>query len=870
MDIRSLCGLWEHGVENGVRKKVSVPGNRREYVGFESYSGPSVYSVSFELSPEDSEKHLELWFSGIRRTACVRVNGQTIARHLGSSPFRADVTGLGIPGTNLLEVTVDDRDPTGLSNAALFDIIPLPLYGIFDSVRLCVSEHSFVRGIYAPVDLEKGIADLRLSVFSRACAAAELRVRFVSDGATALSQSFAAELSPGESELSLPVPLSGLRLWSPDDPALYTVEVTLTQNGRSDSFSAVTGLKSLDIRGRDLYLNGKPTYMLGYGDDFVWPDGAPCGRDADFFAHGILRAKEYGFIFARHHSHFPFEAFLEAADRLGLLIQPELELANVPRESLNSENKEFFLTQWRELILANRHHPCIALWCGGNEMEWGYPFDAELYATAKELDPYRPATSTDGHFMACDVTDASDLASVCPAEYTDYLPIGELSDMFTRDDCGKPQFVHEMGNYATLPDPGTLPLYENARIPPQNTLDLQKTVRDRELAPLLQKALPASRSLQKLCHKLNVEKARLSPFFSGYHLWTLTDFYNTSQGLLDRYFGDKAFTAPEFRAINSQEVLLWDRERDVFRSGERTELGIVLSRYGSDEPFSGRLTLKLSTGDSLSLSFGAEGHGLFPMTVWELTLPEVEKEERLTLSARFEQGSSVTENSWELFVCPRVAIGREREIYLNYVIKYLFQGDDIPTRHFTVPQPIGEKQLIVTEFLYGGMTEAVERGANLLLFAGNDTFRGTAVKNSFKCPWWDIGEIWYLNHTNNSQVTGIAEPGIANGMLPYHGCWRTDLFYAVEQAPAVCIDELGMKVTPLIYGVDRELRRRAYLFSFRMGKGNVTVCTLNHSREHFSDPSVEYFIKSVINYAMSPELSPEEELTPQEFSGYLK
>ncbi|MBE6938809.1 MAG: hypothetical protein E7460_09780 [Ruminococcaceae bacterium] len=871
MDIRSLCGMWQHRAEGAeVGTEVYVPGNRREYSGFESYAGASVFSKSFTLSADEAKKHIELRFAGVRKTAAVRLNGEDICAHFGPSPFRADLTGKARPGENHIQVTVSDEDFAGVPNAPLFDIIPLPVCGIFDSVSLELSAHAFVRDIYAPVDLSRGVADLRVTVFSREKTGAKLDLCFIQNGKTVAEHSFDLDLAPGTREHVLPVGLGGLKLWSPDEPVLCKIEATLTAGNTGDTSVHVTGLKALETRGTEFYLNGLPIYMLGYGDDFVWPEGAPCGKTPEFFAPGILRAKEYGFNYARHHSHFPFEAFLSAADGLGLMLQPELELANVPRETLNGENKHFFLDQWRELILAHRHHPCIATWCGGNEMEWGYPFDGELYAIAKELDPYRPAASTDGNFMACDVNDTMDFASICPAEYTDFLPWDELSDMFTRDSCGKPQIVHEMGNYTTLPDRGILVKYASAKVRPENILRLAGLVEEKDLAPLCDKALSASRSLQKLCHKLNVEKTRLSPNFAGYHLWTLTEFYGSTQGLLDPYFGDKAFTAEEFAHINSQTVVLWDTDRVTFASGEKVKLKFALSRYGADGAFEGRVKLALSSGETGEYTFSARGHGLFSLGEWVVTLPSADKAELLTLTAGFETGGKTFENSWELFVFPRVRLREDREIYLNYMSKHLFADGDVPTRHFTIPQPIGEGQLIVTEHMYGGMAEAVCSGANLLLLAGRDTFKNTVTRNSFKSPWWDNGEIWYLNHSNNSQVCGIVEPCVLSGAVPYSGGWKLDLFNAVEQAPSVDIDELGLKADAYIYGVDAKLSRRAYLFGFRMGKGKVLVCTFNHGRADYARPETNYYLKSAINFAMSDGFCPEASLTAAEFSAALK
>ena len=487
MYIHSLNGQWTlKSPDNDKGASVTVPGNLREYEGFENHCGTAFYSRRFSLSSSDTEKHIELRFAGVTKNAEVIVNGFSVGSHKGGqAPFRFDISGLIRAGENELTVITDDREESGVSNAALFDIIPIPVRGIYDSVSLEISEKAFVRGIYAPVDLGNKLINLSLNVISfytRECKA-ELDV-LISQGETFFEHKTAITLHEGENEINFQFPIGNFALWSPENPAICSVKTSVTADEKTDRSTHTTGLKHLEAVGRDFYLNGIPYYLLGYGDDFVFPNGAPSATDKTFYYPGLKRAKDYGFNYARHHSHFPFEAFLEAADELGILIQPELALANVPREQFTEDNKIPFLREWEELILAYRHHPCIAMWSGGNEMEWGYPFDKELYDLAKKLDPYRPVTATDGNFMACDVTEAQDYASICPAEYTDYLPWRELSDMFTRDDSGKPQIVHEMGNYTTLPDISLPERYPNSKIPFSIAEKLRDIVNKKELNKL--------------------------------------------------------------------------------------------------------------------------------------------------------------------------------------------------------------------------------------------------------------------------------------------------------------------------------------------------------------------------------------------------
>ena len=218
----------------------------------------------------------------------------------------------------------------------------------------------------------------------------------------------------------------------------------------------------------------------------------------------------------------------------------------------------------------------------------------------------------------------------------------------------------------------------------------------------------------------------------------------------------------------------------------------------------------------------------------------------------------------------KVRISREKEIYLHYLSRHISDKEDVPIRYYTIPQPIGEDQIIVNGFIFSGMLDNVRNGSSMVLLAGAETMRETVSNNSFKTPWWDPGKIWYVNHTNNIQISSVIEQHSATKMIPYTGSWKLDMFGAVEQAYAINIDALDLDVEPLIYGVDTHLNRLAYLFQFSYGKGKILVCSLNNSKEDMKDPSIEYIIKSIINYAMSDEFSPNKQLTDKQVYSSLK
>ena len=869
MKIYDLNGLWDAYKENeNTIYKVNVPGSWNETDGLENYVGTLIYVRKFTLENRDIKNNIELNIKGIYRECEIILNGESISSHVGyQAPFKVDVTKFIKEGENELTIKALNKDKfPEISNADLFKINPLKISGIYENIYLEISDKVKINSIYTPINLSenKAFAIINYKAFEKLNGKIKLELSLEKEKIYVTESSFILDC---ENEIKFTIPLDKFNFWSPETPILYDAKITVSYEDKEECFNFKTGFKSLEAKKNEFYLNGKPYYMLGYGDDFVYPLGAPDAINEEFYYNAIKKAKDYGFNYVRHHSHFPYEAYLNACDKLGLLIQPELCLANIPRERLKEEHKNFFINEWKELIKAYRHHPSVALWCGGNEMEWGYFFEEELYKIEKELDPYRLTSSTDGNFTSLDVTKYQEYASVCPAEYTDYLPYREMADMFERDDCGKPQIVHEMGNYATMPNVNDDEKYEKAVLKHQKIKNLKKLINE-ENKDLYNKALNNSFKLQKLCHKLNIEKARLSPLFAGYHVWTLTDYYDTTQGILNPFYEDKAFKAEEFKKINSQTVLLLDTENYCFKVSEKAKFNFELSKYGSDEKIKGVFEAETSFGAKITKEVEFDSHGIKDILTWELDLPSSESEKEYILKAKFTYGENKIENEWEFFAIPEVKLKDEKDIFIHYLSRHIFASQNLRHQYFTIDQPIGENEIIVTDCIYGGMLSAVENGSSMLLLARDNTFKATIKDNSFKSPWWDIGNIWYLNHTSNMQVAGILEDHPALDFLPYKDSWKLDLFDAVEMAPAIDIESLNLKADPILYGTDLNLRKYCYLFEFKLKKGKILVCTFNHGIRDYNF-NIEYILRSLTNYVMSEKFNPKAENTRAELQKAL-
>jgi len=901
MEIVWLNGLWsfctdpsDEGKENAWGQDTELFSDALEVPGgwllddrYWGYHGIGWYRRKFILTQQQMQKNVVLCFGGVYRRADVYINGCLVIQHIGyQTAFETDICHYIKLGENTITVAVDSACKDFDCPGGLWSEPQMRFGGIYEPVWLEMRELVRTADVFAALTPDLQNISVQLCTENRTDLPQNVQItlqlrQFVRDGEGALVRNLTLErtLHQGTDTLALSLPAEGIDLWSPDEPNLYIITVKSVYEAGEDIYSQRTGFKYFTVRGKDFYLNGKPFFLRGYGDDFVFPlTGHPSAVDKHFYYHGITRAKEYGFNGVRHHSHFPFKVYFEAADELGLLVQPELGIANVPVHWFNQEIADFCVSQWGELIKEHRHHPSIMAWCGGNEQEWGYFFEDRISQTARQLDGSRPVVPTDGRWMAKEIADDDnyDYVSVCYVEYADVLPLDEYGDLYTRDDCHKPQIVHEMGNFTTVFPIHDLPKYEGARNYPYKWAKWEETVRSAGRMEIYERAKENALAMQKQCFKLIIEKARHSDAVRGYHLWTLTDFYDTTQGLLNQFYEDKAYTAQEFAKLNRASLLLWDTARWCFATGEKTVFQLELSRFEPEDWQDACLQLALVDQnhcilEQMSMPVNITGYGTKPLAAWGVEMPKTELAQKLRFTAKLIWHDQETENAWDLWVYPKrpmLPAPSGRELFIHYLARHMVEDNYRMVRHYTIPMPL-KGSLLVTGFLMGGMLDEVAKGVKMLLLARPDTFAGTITGNAFKPCWWTQDAYFYINRSNNTQITNVIEDHPALNHIPHGSNWELNWFHLVEQRHAIDLEKLPFPVTPIIYGLGQHLEKRGYLFEFAYGNGAILVCTLNFEKTNLKHPEVQYVFDCLLDYCDSEDFAPKHQVTPEEMDAAL-
>lgn len=369
------------------------------------YPGCEIAYEKTLAAPEEWRgKSVILEADGIYMNAAVRCN-QSIAaqRPYGYSPFTADLTPyLRFGEDNLLRVTASaGAQPNSRWYSGA---------GMYRDVWLHVLDplHFAIWGTAVSSDLSGGGAAVSVKAkVENAGAGAQAQVRAAlvdASGKTVITaETGIAMQEKVEAVAELTLMCADPMLWSPETPYLYTVRVELVRGGDVvDEQRIPFGIRSIDFSAKTGFrLNGKTTKLKG---GCVHHDcgivGAAAFADAE--ERKVRLLKQSGFNAVRCAHNPPSAAFLDACDRLGMLVIDEA--FDCWREGKNPYDYHLYFTEWwrrdmEAMILRDRNHPSIILWSTGNEIiersgvSEGYRYARELAEYARELDPTRGITN---------------------------------------------------------------------------------------------------------------------------------------------------------------------------------------------------------------------------------------------------------------------------------------------------------------------------------------------------------------------------------------------------------------------------------------------------------------------------------------------
>jgi hypothetical protein len=340
-------------------------------------------------------RRVRLQFAAVDWQCRVVVNGHEAGQHRGGyERFGFDITD-ELHWDREEEIVVRVTDPTegdqprGKQSRQPQGIFYSPSSGIWQTVWLepvapvCIDELRMTPDVDANgLRLRVGVNTLAEGVQVEAVAKA--------------GEAPAGQVSgPPNTELLLPV--AKPRLWSPDAPFLYDLQVSLKQNGRElDRVSSYFGLRKVsllqDEKGHTrIALNGEPLFQIGALDQGFWPDGIYTAPTDEALQSDIKFLKSAGFNLARKHVKIEPERWYYWCDKLGLLVWQDMPSAN----NATPAGQRQFEAELLHMVKDLHNHPAIILWVLFNE-GWGQYDTQRLAQRLKALDPSRLVDNASG------------------------------------------------------------------------------------------------------------------------------------------------------------------------------------------------------------------------------------------------------------------------------------------------------------------------------------------------------------------------------------------------------------------------------------------------------------------------------------------
>lgn len=429
-DWMNLNGLWDYAVRKAGESfgkpdgKILVPfciesslSGVGRTVAVDEYLW---YHRTFSLPKAWKGKRVLLHFGAVDWKADIWVNDVKAGSHTGGyAPFSLDITDALKSGENSLTVRVWDGTDTGFQPRGKQVRKPSGIWytsvtGIWQTVWLEPVPEQHIRNLRTTPDLDAGC----IRVLAEGVERGVVEVSLSAEG-----RRIASARALAGSEVEIPVP--DARLWTPDDPYLYDLEVSLIRDGKTlDRVQSYCAMRKVGMSpDKDgilrLTLNEKPIFMYGPLDQGWWPDGLYTAPTDEALAFDVQKTKDWGFNLIRKHVKVEPARWYYHCDRLGILVWQDMPSGDLHGSWQNTrwfQGTEFvrsadseacYRKEWQEIMDYLYSQPCIVAWVPFNE-GWGQFKTLEITAWTKQHDPSRLVNSASGgnHFLgAGDILD---------------------------------------------------------------------------------------------------------------------------------------------------------------------------------------------------------------------------------------------------------------------------------------------------------------------------------------------------------------------------------------------------------------------------------------------------------------------------------
>ena len=689
----------------------------------------------------------------------------------------------------------------------------------------------------------------------------------------------------GAFSVSVPLP-SNMPLWTMQQPAIIEMRFSLPYG---ECISKFFGLRDFTANGDHFEVNGTPVMLRGKHDALVFPLTGAAPTDIETWLRILQTAKDWGINHYRFHTCCPPDAAFEAADILGIIMEPELPFWGTMDaeggEQYHREEQQYLIREGMRICKTFGNHPSFCLFSLGNEL-WGSPERLnEIISILRNADPRPLYTGGSnnfqhfpvqlpeedfwtgvrtgkgkllrGSFAMCDAP-LGHIQTHAPSANWDYeefltAPAPDPhqytteSDLLIQHETGVrtvkaithssdfvptvPVITHEVGQYACYPDYTEISRYTG--VTSAHNLELFRSrLHASGMGAMEKRFFRCAGALARDCYKMEIEAAMRSPHLAGFQLLDLQDYPGqgtATVGMLDAFMRNKEFIQTEqWRSFCGDLVPLASFDSFVLRAGHRFRVRYAIRSYRerlTAQPYTVLLT---SNGQVLSRTTGVIPTN--PIGFISLGGSSISLRAGLLGNAvlTFEIPAARVQNAWHFIIFPD-------------------------------PTPVPENTVCIAHS-FAEAKPHLDRGENVLLLP--DTVKN-GIPGSYCTDFWNYSMFRQISESMGKPepigTLGLciqADHPIARAMFSEE--YSTPQWYTpVTHADCAILDFAPDGYNPIVQMIDNPARchRLALIFETKVGNGKLLVCTVR-LHEAPDDPAVNRLHHALIDYMQSPDFIP--------------
>lgn len=629
--------------------------------------------------------------------------------------------------------------------------------------------------------------------------------------------------------------------WSEFTPTLYTRSVIYC----GDTIPVTFGFRNIEVKGRDIMLNGKPIYIRGTVENCNFPLTGYPPTDVESWKKIIQKCKDYGINTMRFHSYCPPEAAFIAADSLGFYLQPEGP--SWPNHGVKLNYKQhidqYLAEETKKICDYYGNHPSFVMMAAGNEPagDW-VTWCNNWVKTMKEYDNRHIycGASVGGGWAWDNLSEyhvkggarGLDWDHNAPQCTDDYLSQIEFPRNYRdKGPNNSPIIAHEQGQWCAFPDFKERSLYTGA-YKAKNFDIFEDLLKKNGMASQAEKFLYASGKLQVTAYKYEIERNLRTKDYSGFLLLGLNDYSGQGTALvgpLNVFWKEKGYVdSKQWKEFCGKIVPLAKFPKFVFQNTDTLNIPIEVYNASEGEIKDADIEYSIIDNDTHSniiakynttIKYG-KNNEIRPIT---LPLNGIKAPSKLTLNVSVNGNT----NEWDFWVYPsKVEIPKTKDIY-------------------------------ITDTLDFKAIKILNNGGKVLITAGGKIRYGNDVKQTYLPVFWNTS--WFKMRPPHTTGSYIMNNHPIFKDFPTDSWQNINWWELINKAQVMNLQEFPEDYQPIYQPIDtwHVSRKLGMIVEANVLKGKLLMTTFDINSNLNNRIVARQLRKSILEYMSGNSFKPE-------------